>query len=110
MRKRVFKRNAFHTLLAGLTPLLFTLAVIVIIAFGLRQTAESSKAEGARFLKEGILRATIYCYAIEGSYPENLDYITEHYGIHIDRTKYAVFYDVFASNLLPDITVITLNR
>jgi len=110
MKTRVFKKSALHTLLTGVAPILFTLAVMIMVAAGLRQTQESGRAEGARFLQEGILRAAIHCYAIEGSYPENLAYITEHYGIHIDRTRYAVHYEIFASNLLPDITVITLNR
>ena len=107
MQKRVFKRSALRTLLSGLIPVTFTLAVLVMVSFGLRQTEESSKSEGARYLSEGILRAAIHCYAIEGTYPENLAYITEQYGIHIDRAKYIVHYEVFASNLLPDITVIT---
>lgn len=46
------------------------------------------------------------CYAAEGIYPPNLDYLREHYGIQIDETRYMVVYDVFASNLMPDITVL----
>jgi hypothetical protein len=110
MKTRTFQRNALHTLLLGAAPVLFTLAVILMIAAGLRQTEAANRAEGARFLEEAVLRAAIHCYAIEGRYPENLAYITENYGIHIDRRKYVVFYEIFASNILPDITVITLNN
>jgi hypothetical protein len=110
MRTRVFQKNALRTLLSGAAPIMFTLAVVLMITMGLRQTEEASRAEGARFLEEAILRAAVHCYAIEGSYPENLAYITENYGIHIDRRKYVVFYEIFASNILPDITVITLNN
>jgi hypothetical protein len=81
-----------------------------MIAVGLSKTAAANRAEGARFLEEAMLRAAIHCYAIEGSYPESLAYITENYGIHIDRRKYFVSYEIFASNILPDITVITLNN
>ena len=108
MQKQVFKKSGPRALLSAGAPVFFTLCVIVVIALGLRQTEESSRAEGARFLSEGLLRAAIHCYAIEGSYPENLAYITDHYGIQIDRTRYAVYYEIFASNMLPDITVITL--
>ena len=46
------------------------------------------------------------CYAAEGIYPPDISYLEEHYGIQIDKDRFAVYYDVFASNLMPDITVI----
>ena len=45
-------------------------------------------------------------YAIEGRYPPSVEYLEEHYGIQIDRERYNVFYSGFASNIMPDITVI----
>jgi hypothetical protein len=110
MKKRVFQKNALSALISGAVPILFTLAVIIMVVSGLHQAEESKLAEGARFLEEAILRAAVHCYAIEGSYPENLAYITQNYGIHIDRRKYVVFYEIFGSNILPDITVVTLNN
>jgi hypothetical protein len=110
MKTRVFQKSILHTLFSGIVPILFTLAVIIMIAAGLRKTEAANRAEGARFLEEALLRAAVHCYAVEGSYPESLLYITENYGIHIDRRKYRVFYEIFASNKLPDITVITLSN
>jgi hypothetical protein len=110
MKTKVFQKNALQTIISGIIPILFTLAVIIIVVSGLHQAEESKLAEGARFLEEAILRAAVHCYAIEGSYPESLVYITENYGIHIDRRKYVVFYEIFASNMLPDITVVVLNN
>ena len=46
------------------------------------------------------------CYAIEGRYPPSIEYLEEHYGVMINRKKYNVFYDGFASNVMPDITVV----
>ena len=51
-------------------------------------------------------RATVECYAIEGRYPPDVKYLEDHYGIRIDRKRFNVFYDGFASNILPDITVV----
>lgn len=107
-RKEIFKKSAFRTLQAGIAPILLTLAIMVAIMYGLHQTELSSRSEAVRILEEAILRSSIKCYAIEGSYPESIEYIEENYGVHIDRTKYAVFYEVFASNFLPNITVIDL--
>ena len=57
-------------------------------------------------LRKAITRACIQCYAIEGRYPPSVEYLEENYGIQIDHDKYNVFYDGFASNIMPDITVI----
>ena len=57
-------------------------------------------------LRKAITRACIQCYAIEGRYPPSVEYLEENYGIQIDHDKYNVFYDGFASNIMPEITVI----
>ena len=107
-RRSIYKKSAADTLRSAVFPIIFTLAVVGMIAFGLSETQESSKSEGLRVLKESITRATVKCYAIEGSYPDTVAYIEDRYGIHIDRTRYAVFYEIIASNLFPEITVIEL--
>jgi len=108
MRKRIYKKNAWGFLSDAIVPVLFTLVIICMIIYGLQQTERSSKSEGLRILDDSIRRAVVMCYAVEGRYPDTVRYIEENYGIHIDRTRYAVHYNIFASNLFPDITVIDL--
>ena len=107
--KSIFKKNAFDTIRESLTAVIFTFAVIVIIVIGLRQTEISSRAEGLRLLEESVMRAAVQCYAIEGIYPDSVSYIERRYEVYIDRTRYAVHYEIFASNILPDITVVELS-
>lgn len=57
-------------------------------------------------LLDSIKRAAVNCYAIEGAYPQELSYLEEHYGVVVNHDKFLVEYDVFASNLLPQIDVI----
>ena len=57
-------------------------------------------------LEEALRRTAVSCYAAEGVYPPTLEYMEEHYGIQIDRTRYTVHYEVFATNIMPDITVL----
>lgn len=106
MKKEVFKKSPLQMFASALIPALFTVTIIIVMLYGMQQTEQSSKAEGLRLLKEGLTRAAVTCYAVEGRYPESLSYIEERYGVRIDETKYIVYYDVFASNILPDITVI----
>jgi len=110
MKSDVFKKSAFDTIRGGLTPVVFTLSVIAMVLIGLRETEVSSRAAGLRLLEESLMRAAVQCYAVEGSYPEGIAYIEKHYGVYIDRTRYAVHYEIFASNILPDITVMELQR
>ena len=107
-KRNIYKRGFGDIVKSAMGPILFTAAVVCMIAFGLNQTEASSKSEGLRVLEESILRATVKCYAIEGRYPYTVSYIEENYGIRIDRAKYAVHYEIFASNLFPEITVIDL--
>lgn len=81
---------------------------VVIFIFAINGISNKSEAEGAATLQQAIQRASVQCYAIEGRYPSSVDYLVENYGIQIDTDKYAVFYEGFASNMMPDITVTQL--
>jgi len=106
MRKSIFRKSAWDILRGTVVPVLFTVAVMGMIMYGLRQTEEANRAEGLRILEDSIRRAVIIAYAVEGRYPESIDYVVENFGIHIDDARYIVHYTIFASNLLPDITVL----
>ena len=108
IKYRVFKRNFVQSLFSGIIPVIFTIAIIVIVLIGLRQADEANRAEGLRVLEEALHRAVIHSYAVEGSFPESLAHITETYGIYIDSTRFVVHYDVFAQNILPYIRVMEL--
>jgi hypothetical protein len=85
---------------------LFTLTIICLIIYGLNQAEQRGRSEGRRLLEESIRRAAVTCYAIEGSYPESISYMEKHYGVIVDTARYTVFYEIFASNIFPNITVL----
>lgn len=62
---------------------------------------------GRQQLEDALRRAAVACYAAEGIYPPTVDYLEAHYGIQIDRQRYYVFYEVFAENVMPQITVLS---
>jgi len=108
MYKSIYRKNPFDFLKAALLPILFTAFIISMIIFGLRDTEYASRAEGIRTLEDSIRRAVVMAYAIEGRYPESIEHIEKHFGIHIDRDRFIVHYRIFASNILPEITVLSL--
>ena len=68
---------------------------------------EKGRRDEAKEQLESVLRkAAVTCYASEGFYPPNVAYMREHYGLQYDERRYAIYYEVFASNLMPDITVL----
>ena len=88
--------------------LIVPLAVAVVLMFttALSNLREGQRSEGKQQLEDAVRRGAVACYAAEGIYPPTLEYLEEHYGIQVDRERYTVDYDVCASNLMPDITVL----
>lgn len=108
MRKSIYRKSAFDVVRSAVLPLLFTVVIIVMVVFGLRQTEAASRLESRRVLEDSIRRAVIVTYALEGRYPQSIYYIEERFGIFIDRERFVVHYQIFASNIFPDIAVIEL--
>ena len=81
-------------------------AVLFLFLTGLSNLDRDRTEEGRQQLEQAIRRSAAACYAAEGIYPPDVEYLEEHYGLQIDEERYAVFYEVFASNLMPDITVL----
>ena len=84
---------------------LFFLAVLAVTLLGLSDARRAVHSGGLRAAAEAVRRAAVTCYAIEGAYPQSYEYLKEHYGVRVDERLYAVEYSVFASNIMPDIAV-----
>ena len=110
MDVKVFRNSIWGTLRAGLPVILFALAMAAVVVVGLLHIEASGRAEGRLLLEESIKTSVVRHYAIEGSYPGSISIVEDNYGIHIDRTRYAVFYDVAAPNMMPRITVVELGN
>lgn len=96
-------------LLGSLPGLVFpTLAVVILLFFltALNNLKTGNGEEGKDQLEQAIKRCAVTCYATEGIYPPDIEYMKEHYGIQIDEEHYVVIYDIFAENLMPEITVL----
>ena len=71
-----------------------------------REASEVSDREGLRLAEQAVRQAAVSCYALEGTYPATYEDLKRSSGIAVDEEKYSVFYDIFASNIMPDITVL----
>ena len=68
-------------------------------------TATSGDQE-TQLVYDAVKNAALTCYAVEGTYPESLEYLREHYKLAYNTERFVVEYDAFASNLMPSITVL----
>lgn len=82
---------------------------LFFILYGINITATSTYKERKTQLEVALNRAVIECYALEGAYPPDLEYIETHYGIRVDNEQFIVHYDSFADNIMPNIVVIEKN-
>ena len=93
--------NRKEIVIALLMVLLLTGALLLVS--GLATAQEDAQTQ---FVHDAVHNAALTCYAVEGAYPEDLDYLREHYGLAYDQSRYIVNYDAFASNLIPEIFVV----
>ncbi|MGE4548402.1 MAG: hypothetical protein AB7C89_02490 [Intestinibacillus sp.] len=100
-RKRNWGEIPLVVVMVGLLVL-----VLAFVQTGVRNAGETADEEGLRIAEQSIRRAAVSCYAIEGQYPPSYTYIKEGYGVRVNESLYAVHYEVFASNLMPEITVV----
>jgi hypothetical protein len=105
--KNVHNWKSSHDYLKALVlPFIIFAGLLLFLIVGTGKTASVATSENLHFLETAVLKATVQCYAIEGMYPPDVAYLEAHYGILIDKDNYIVHYEVFASNILPDITVL----
>ena len=104
------KKKTVSSLLRGV--LLPCAARVIFLWFtsALGNLESGREAEDARQLQEVLRKGCVTCYASEGVYPPDLEYLKDHYGVQIDEERYTVFYERFAQNLMPDITVLEKKR
>lgn len=81
---------------------------LLFFLFGIQSVEHSTTSEQLASLKRTIQKNIVHCYATEGTYPPNLDYLKEHYGLSYNETLFFVDYISIGSNIMPDVTVIPL--
>ena len=85
--------------------LLAALAAALVWYFASTVSARDLSEESATAVRDAVRRGALQCYAVEGVYPPTLEYLQENYGIQVNTRDFYIRYDIFASNIAPEITV-----
>jgi len=85
---------------------LFIFTVLICFLSAFQTLGQDHSTRDKQQLETALTRSAVACYAAEGSYPSDLKYLEENYGVQINKELYTVKYEFIASNLMPDITVL----
>lgn len=102
-------RRGRENRLAGLWTLLVPALLLGgawVLARGAETLAGDRSGEAKARLEDALRRSCAACYAAEGRYPQSLDELKDRYGLQLDEEHYAVFYEPFGPNLMPNFTVL----
>lgn len=89
--------------MAGLVALVLAIALVWTSSMAI---GASLREQGELSVRNAILNSAKQCCAIEGAYPPSLAYLEENYGLVVNRADYAITYEVFADNVMPNVVVL----
>ena len=100
------KKKKVHGFLPGILTPIAVAAILLFFLSSVSNLADGHSREEQQQLEDVLHRAAVACYAVEGFYPPDLNYLEEHYGVQINHRRYIVSYVPVAENLMPDIIVL----
>ena len=98
-------KKIFKILRLSFVPVLILTVALILSSVTSEMNTDKSEHDREK-LYETLVRASVACYAVEGAYPPDIDYLIKNYRVHIDSSRYTVMYEYYASNLMPSITVL----
>ena len=88
------KYSRFRWVRRIVMPVLLLAAIIAVSWYAFSDAAESAERQQYDNMMRRVNQAITACYAIEGRYPPSFAYLSEHYGIRVDGSRFTVVYDI----------------
>lgn len=82
------------------------LLMAFLLVQGISSFSQSTVRRQKENLENALVHNVVYCYTVEGTYPQSLEYIKENYGLTYDEDLFYVDYRINGANIFPDITII----
>ena len=96
------QRTLARTLAVSLVVFALIISAAILLLNYIGNASDEAQTE---IVREAVRGALTTCYAVEGAYPQSIDYLVENYGLAYDESRFFITYDAFASNVYPDIMV-----
>ncbi len=94
----------------ALWSIVLFVSVLLILSLSVTDVSSTVTDEQQVLIEDIIRRSAVQCYAIEGSYPSDLQYLIDNYGLYYNKEDFAVHYNNVGGNLLPEIKVFYLSE
>lgn len=88
-----------------LTSILILAVIVLFFILSFNKMESTNFEKSCRILEDSVRKMAVQCYAIEGQYPQDLDYLQENYGLSYNEKRFKVHYELIGANLMPDIFV-----
>lgn len=89
--------------------IIISLLVLVIAGTVMSEVSHGQDRERVSLLSDAVRKAAVQCYAIEGYYPTDIEYLEKNYALIVDRNRFFIYYEAFASNIMPRIDVYSID-
>lgn len=109
MNSLVYRKRKKLNLLEAISIVIFFIIILVCFSFAFDDIKSTNKEEQLNQTKASIQKSVVLCYSTEGQFPPDIQYLKDNYGLIINNDKYIVHYEIFASNIMPDIKVFSRN-
>ncbi|NYB73836.1 hypothetical protein HZF24_06750 [Sedimentibacter hydroxybenzoicus DSM 7310] len=87
------------------TAITFILLFLLFLYMSVKNVNIRRDNEKTHILEDAIIRSAVQAYAIEGFYPPDIEYMENNYGLIVDHEKYVISYNIFASNIMPEVEI-----
>ncbi|MBR2259199.1 MAG: hypothetical protein IJ899_18100 [Blautia sp.] len=88
-----------------IAKILMVIALLAVVLLAIDRISGMQQREEAAMVRDAVHEAALTCYAVEGMYPDSVEYLREHYHLAYNEERFLVTFDAFASNKIPNIYV-----
>ena len=89
-------------------PIAVFIGILLIFMNTVRGMEDGNVRQQKDALTNALNKSIVHCYATEGFYPPSLQFIKDHYQVTYNEEMFYVDYQPLGSNMLPDVTIISL--
>lgn len=92
-------------MIGTLATVIVSVLILMSVGRALQSLGQRSQDIGLTVAEAAVERSVMQCYALEGAYPPDLEYLEKNYGLILDPDHYVYQYEVVASNIHPVIGI-----
>ena len=89
--------------------LMVVVAIVLAVVISVAIFVQAQKAvveQTALSMRTAILERAMQCCAVEGSYPQSIEYLEQNYGLSVNHSDFNIYYDCYADNIVPSVVVV----